>query len=359
MDVDYASADVGRQIAGALRRSALAAKHSESLPAFLQVDPRAVFSMWRRAFSARRRAANNGTEGAADEQIKLCQNLEPYFELEGTWRRLMNRLGRDHIEPAVDAQARRSPRSEPAALRAAYDTLVDQLTFDVGVPDAVEVVNDLFEKYDLPVPPVMPEQFDGPRTDHDPERIDARGELDAPDLEDLRSETEKQTGKPDVTVTPVADPPQPEMPHDARDQDSPEELDAPPAAIPVAGGLLGVLGGTLLQVIGERLDRRADRVQDRRREAEEAPTVDGQWYSTNGASFRFSQRGSKIRLDGGAVGVPVRGEGRLFGRAVDLQGFSPAGGPFRCSLELSADGTAMTGQMVDGYGRGSRVELHR
>ena len=140
-----------------------------------------------------------------------------------------------------------------------------------------------------------------------------------------------------------------------------EELDVAPVA--AGGGFLGRLGGALLEAIGEHLDRKVDRtverIEDYGRATDDAPNVDGHWYSPTGGAFRFSQRGRRVRVEGGNLGIPVSGQGRLVGRSVELQGFSPAGGPFRCNLLVAPDGSSMTGQMIDSYGRGSPVELRR
>jgi hypothetical protein len=324
MGVSYAAEAVGKQVSADLRRFACETGQTGiiHLPDFLDVEPAAPFETWKQGFVEQRKKANNADEGEAHAALLLCQNLTPHFANEDAWRRLLNRLGRDHIEADVASVARRMPSLD--RIRRSYANHVETLAINVGVPDAAEVVEDVYGEWGLELAP------DDVKCDDD---LDSHDDFDVDDFE---------IGDVHLDVL---------------------EDDREVAAVGAGSGFLGRLGGALLEALGEHLDRKVDRtvgrIEEYPRVADEAPNVDGQWYSRNGGAFWFSQRGARIRLEGGAMGTPVSGQGRLVGRSVQLQGFSPAGGMFRCSLLVSDDGSSMTGQMIDSYGRSSPVELHR
>jgi hypothetical protein len=337
MDVDYAPEDTGKQVTAGLLRTAREDGSTDvtHLPDFLDVHSVAPFATWRQQFLDRRRRAKNATEGTASAAVDLCHILNPHFDDEAAWRRLLNRLGRGHIEASLAALARRRP--PPGLVRSAHAHFVDTLAIVVGVPDPSVVVDDLFAQHGLHV------------EDTDTEDVSDDETLDDETLDDETFDDETfddETFDDDQTSESFG---------------TNDDADAEP--IGVGGGLLGRLGGALLEALGEHLDRRvdraADRIEDYGRAVAEAPNVDGRWYSPNGGTFRFSQRGSRVRVEGGNMGISLSGQGRLHGRSVELQGFSPAGGPFRCNLVVSPDGNSMTGQTIDSYGRYSPVELHR
>jgi hypothetical protein len=338
MDGDYAPEDTGKQVTAGLLRTAREDGSPDvmHLPDFLDVSSAAPFATWRQQFLDRRRRAKNATEGTASAAVDLCHILNPHFEDEAAWRRLLNRLGRGHIEASVAALARRRP--PPGLVRSAHAHHVDTLAIVVGVPDPSIVVDDLFAQHGLHVENTDREDV------CDDETLDSDEELH--NEETFDDEETGETCDDDETYDSFG---------------TSDDADAEP--IGVGGGLLGRLGGALLEALGEHLDRRvdraADRIEDYGRAVAEAPNVDGRWYSPNGGAFRFSQRGSRVRVEGGNMGISLSGQGRLHGRSVELQGFSPAGGPFRCSLVVSFDGNSMTGQTIDSYGRYSPVELHR
>jgi hypothetical protein len=123
------------------------------------------------------------------------------------------------------------------------------------------------------------------------------------------------------------------------------------------------LGGALVEAFAEHLDRKVDELRDaadhEQRLVSETPNITGDWYSPNGGVFTFSQLGSLVRVEGSAAGISLSGRGQIRGKSIRIQGFSLGGGPFQAGLAVSADGQKITGQIVDGFGRSSPVQLHR
>ena len=149
MGLDYATEAVGKQITEDLRRFGRETGQDGTvhLPDFLEVDPAAPFETWKQQFVARRTGAGNANEGDAQAAIRLCQDLTPHFADEDAWRRLLNRLGRDHIDADVASLARRLP--SPDRVRRSYASHVETLAIDLGVPDALEVVAHVYAERGL------------------------------------------------------------------------------------------------------------------------------------------------------------------------------------------------------------------
>src|SRR5260370_11834731 len=114
MDIRYASERTALEVINSLRAVALELKSGDQLhlPDFLDVDPATSYEQWSQKLARKRTKIKNAPEGTANAQEKLCQTLTIEFKEEESWRGLLNRLGRMHVETAIADLARRKPRAD-------------------------------------------------------------------------------------------------------------------------------------------------------------------------------------------------------------------------------------------------------
>lgn len=335
MDITYASERAAQEVTNSLRAVALELKTGDQLhlPDFLDVDPRTPYAQWNQTLTRKRTKIKNAPEGTANAQEKLCQTLTIEFKEQAGWRGLLNRLGRMHVETAIADLARR--KSGADILQSAFATHVHTLECVVGAPDARRIVEDLFRSKALKVPRA-PDAASKPRETA------------------IAAPPKPRTPRPTPAPQPVFLEATPVRP--VRETPAPQPAQT-------TGSFWGRLGGVLLEALGEQLDRKVNEISDsfeqERRVADETPNIAGDWHAPTGGTFTFSQRGLHVSVQGFSAGVPLTASGQIRGQGIQVQGFSPAGGAFRASLTVSADGRTMTGQLVDGYGRPSPVQLHR
>jgi hypothetical protein len=328
MDLVYAPAEIAKGVTGWLKQVAVEVKSPDQLhlPDFLDVNPRGDHDEWNEKLARARSRIANATEGTADAQVKLCQTLTVEFKTKKAWRGLLNRLGRMQIEAAVADLARRKPGAD--ILRSAHATHVHTLEFVVGSPDARKIVEEVFREKNLNTEAARPRPEPAPPPAPKP--------------------------KPAPPSTGLIPKPRPVVAETAVVKEGSGQG---------GGTFWSRLGGILVEAVAERLDRRMDELNDAaesaRRLDAQTPSVAGEWYAPNGGVFTFSQVGSQVSVHGAAAGVSLSGRGQIRGKSIQIHGLSLGGGPFQAGLAVSADGKTMSGQVVDGLGRSSPVQLRR
>jgi hypothetical protein len=314
MSTVYAEPGIARTALDRLKEVAAKWKRKQLfLPAFLEIDPAATHEEWRSRLGERSRRFRNQAQKPGHRQaVDLCIFLEKHFKDDGSWRGLLNQLGRLHVEGRIEQLAEGSPA--PDLVRQSFNVFAHEVRTLVGAPDAEALVRDLFEANGLDLTEPEPEPEPEPAAD---DRFEPEAEPE-PELQ--------TTGKPT----------------------------SPWAAF---GNLL--LTGAV-EVLKARAAVARHQIASDVETFKQTAQIAGTWWGEEGACLSFAQRGAQVMLQGQAMNQGVSGQGIVRGRQVELVALLlPQRARMSVLLDVSPDGSTMRGTARDDYGRTMPVNLRR
>ncbi|MDX8355234.1 hypothetical protein [Cognatiyoonia sp. IB215182] len=356
---------------------------------FLGCSADAPYDQWVEKFNKRRTNVRVAEEGTADEEEKLVQLLGPFFKPnKARWRGLLNKMAHLDLEGDVKSFARRAPKPQQIARRAADDAAFVAET--IGSPDSEAVIRALYRECGLIVPEKQetvkpppeklsdeaqsivelyqqslrektrqetpPKQDPGERAREEAaeERRRFREMLEAQlherEIGNRDQQRERYDPLRDANQRERFETPRqqiPDAPPRERFLQEQSKTHTPEPAQPEEEGLIP----KLIDKIGGWLDQKVD-------DTINPVDVSGQWHAPNGGIFEFQQFGPVVSAHGFGGHLRYQARGRISGSNLTMQG-QVNGVPVQVEIMVSPDGRRMTGQVRSSYGDVEGVDLRR